>query len=347
MQQDLLTYVVPTHNRPHFLRRLLAFQAECAPACRILIADSSRPDLALENQAVLRRAGVTGPVQYRHFGGSFVEKCAEAMTLIETPYTVFCADDDFLIPSAVGQCVDFLETAPDYVCAQGRMVKFRMRGEGYHCHVRRGYSVEHSRPFDRCHAYADHWFTNFYAVYRTPALRRNMRITAEYTDSRFTYALPEALLAQLSVLRGHCKVLPFLYSVMELHTQNAGSESKSGVRVEAETRYQLFKTGLGKELVETGVSPEDASRFIDQWFGYLRSPDLRVRVRPMSLVESATRGAKGLGYRLLNVAGIDLGRHRRFLKKAETQEAGAAWCCAVRLFLEAPQGVWRSVAKAS
>ena len=347
MQQDLLTYVIPTHNRPHFLRRLLAFQAECAPACRMLIADSSRPELALENQAVLRAAGLTGPVQYRHFGGSVVDKCAEAMTLVETPYTVFCADDDFLIPSAVGQCVEFLETAPDYASAMGRMAKFRVRGDRFHCHVRRGYSVEHSRPFDRCQAYADHWFTNFYAVYRTPAIRKNMRITADYTDSRFTYALPETLLAQLSVVRGRCKVFPFLYSIMELHSQNAGAESKSGVRVDAEMHYQRFKSGLGKELAETGVSEDDASRFIDQWFGYLRSPDLRVRIRPMSLTETAARGAKGLGYRLLNVAGIDLGRHRRFLRKADTREAGAAWSCAVRLFLEAPQGVWRTVAKAS
>ena len=42
MTNDSLTCVVPTHNRPHFLRRLLHLYSQFSPGFPFLVVDSSK-----------------------------------------------------------------------------------------------------------------------------------------------------------------------------------------------------------------------------------------------------------------------------------------------------------------
>lgn len=48
-------------------------------------------------------------------------RCADALKSIETEYVVFCADDDFVIPAALRQSVQYLVDHPDFSVALGRV----------------------------------------------------------------------------------------------------------------------------------------------------------------------------------------------------------------------------------
>ena len=50
---------------------------------------------------------------------AFWDKIAQGVDFIDTDYATMCADDDFIIPSAIAQCIKFLGDNPDYACTQG------------------------------------------------------------------------------------------------------------------------------------------------------------------------------------------------------------------------------------
>lgn len=64
-------------------------------------------------------------VVYRHFPDThFFVKIKEIIPLIQTPYIVYVAEDDFTTPEGISQCVQFLESHPDYTSAQGHYLTF-------------------------------------------------------------------------------------------------------------------------------------------------------------------------------------------------------------------------------
>lgn len=44
--------------------------------------------------------------------------------MIQTPYVVYVAEDDFTTPEGISQCIQFLESHPDYTSAQGHYLTF-------------------------------------------------------------------------------------------------------------------------------------------------------------------------------------------------------------------------------
>ena len=53
---DRLTLVIPTHNRPAFLRRLFYFLEQVRDGSQIQIVDSSAPECRTQNEAIVRAA---------------------------------------------------------------------------------------------------------------------------------------------------------------------------------------------------------------------------------------------------------------------------------------------------
>lgn len=66
------------------------------------------------------------PPETEHYGGDIYRKWANAITHVETPYSQFCTDKEFLIPTALTKCMSFLDEHRDYVTAEG--VVYQLRG---------------------------------------------------------------------------------------------------------------------------------------------------------------------------------------------------------------------------
>ena len=342
MINDRITCLVPTHNRPQFLRRFFHFYGQFPPGFSFSVVDSSGPSAAAENLAVIERWKPVLEIEYRHLDLNLVDKCAHRLEQVQTPFTVLCADDDLLFPDAIRRCVEFLEHEPGCASATGRNTALYVKQRRWSCMVYQGYSIEDDRPFDRCFRMADYWFSNFYAVHRTEILRDIFRITAANTDSRLTLHVPEILLSQLSVLCGRVKVLPLIYSLLEDHGANSSAVTRTGVQPEAELLYQRFKRCLTEQFEQTGVDRADAERFIDESYGYFRNPNMANRRRRRSIVELTRRLARKITDQTLGCLWTNYrGRSaiKRWLRASDFAECGPILKIAIQLVRDFPHGI--------
>ena len=341
MSNERLTCLVPTHNRPQFLRRLLQFYSRFAPGFSFLVVDSSSPPVAAENLAIIESWKSEVDVEYRHFDLSFIDKCVRGLEQVRTPFVVFCADDDILFPDTTRQCVDFLANKPGYSSAMGRTVQLDTTPALWHgsgLRVLKGYSIEHDRPLDRCRQMITRVFSSFYAVYRTETLLDNFRVTAAHTDSRLSLEIPEVLLSQLSVLCGRLKVLPLMYSIRERHHSNAGRALRSGVRQQSELFYQRFKECLTDQFQHVGIDRSEAERFINHSLGFLRDPNLANRRPRRSAVELARQVVYGIADRVVDFFWKDRARYCRPLQASDIAGCEQVWHAAVQLIRDFPEG---------
>ncbi len=112
---DNVTVIIPAHNRPDRLQRLLDYYH--GTGIKVLVPDSS----------TLPFTGSYDPseVRYLHRPGlHFLLKIQGVLPMIETDYVLYCADDDFAVPEAIGEIVAFLDMNPDYSVAQGHYLTF-------------------------------------------------------------------------------------------------------------------------------------------------------------------------------------------------------------------------------
>lgn len=331
MNPARLTCLVPTHNRPHFLRRLLRFYLQFPLGYPFLVVDSSEAHFAAENRAVIDDVRGLLKIDYLHLDLNFMDKSVAGLERIRSPYVVFCADDDYLFPAAAMCCIDFLESHPGYSSAMGRTAMLNVNYPVQWCRIIKGYSIEHERPFDRCRQIARSWFTNFYAVHRTPSLLDNFRTTAANTDSQRCPHLFESLLSQLSVLDGRTKLLPLMYSLREQHGSNAGSLLRNKQEPQAEQLFLRFKECLVEQLQLNGIDRAEAVRFVDDMQSLHRHPS--------SPAETIHKFCRGVMERTVDFFSTDRTRHRRFVRSSDLAGCESTWRCAVKLMREFPHGI--------
>jgi glycosyltransferase domain-containing protein len=129
MFEGRLTIVVPTYNRPDQFGRLAAFLGGIASDLRILVLDSSDPEGAARNSAVAARFG---NMRYRAYDPQVApfDKFADGLLSVESDYAMILADDDLLVPSALGDMVAFLDAHPQASAVHGHIFDFQRREEG-------------------------------------------------------------------------------------------------------------------------------------------------------------------------------------------------------------------------
>jgi glycosyltransferase domain-containing protein len=125
------TVLLTTSGRPDELARLLTFWKEADLRRRVIVLDSSPPDIKARNRKTCSLFQFPDPIVYREFAESVFpfEKWHRTMPEITTPYVIFAAEDDFLIPSALTDCEDFLDQNEDYAVCHGIYLSFRRLGD--------------------------------------------------------------------------------------------------------------------------------------------------------------------------------------------------------------------------
>lgn len=115
MDLSNVTVLIPAHNRPERLRRLLAYYGHTN--IEILVPDSSTLPFPFLDEFP--------SITYRHQPGmEFLRKINEVLPLIHTDYVFYCADDDFIVPEAVKHITEFMDSHSDYCTAQGHFLTF-------------------------------------------------------------------------------------------------------------------------------------------------------------------------------------------------------------------------------
>ena len=104
--REHFTLVMLTHKRPAFLRRALQYYKDFPGT--LLVLDSS-PEPATDSAGQFPQVNYRHLPQYDYMG--FQAKITHGLGLVNTPYMALVADDDFILPGAIAESLDFLPAA--------------------------------------------------------------------------------------------------------------------------------------------------------------------------------------------------------------------------------------------
>jgi glycosyltransferase domain-containing protein len=171
--KELLTIVIPTHERPLLVARSIAYYASWN--CRIIIADSSKEAYKIGKQ---------GNIEYLYCPGEyFSKKVSDALQRAATPFVCLCADDDFLSVDGVTRGLAFLADHDDYVSVQGRYNQFMLSGSEVSCVPLYtkvyGMDLNDEDPAKRIIASARLGMHQLYALHRTKVLQAAFSLCRE------------------------------------------------------------------------------------------------------------------------------------------------------------------------
>ena len=123
-----VAFLIPTMNRASFLERQLKYYHDSKSIHPIYIGDASSQENAKENQKIIKRFQHYLSIKYYYWHNKTDrETLYDLACQVEEKYTVFIADDDFLIPQSLTNCAHFLSENREYRSAQGRGVLFTLK----------------------------------------------------------------------------------------------------------------------------------------------------------------------------------------------------------------------------
>ena len=259
-----VTVIIPAHNRPKRLRRLLDYYSRTD--IKILVPDSSDHPFA--------DAEKYPDITYLHRPKlHFLLKLKEVLPMISTPYVLYCADDDFAVPSGIAQMTAFLDEHPDYSTAQGHYLTFTPRKgkiSFYPRYIRYfDKQVTGETPRERLLQEKNMYASLLYYVIRTRAFQR-MYAACFNPDGSLRFRnlfLAEEFFNHAALIFGKYATLPYFYSARE-HITGSAAETTVPVSViktshKYREEYQGFLLALSELLAaREGDTLEDAFSFI-------------------------------------------------------------------------------------
>jgi glycosyltransferase domain-containing protein len=310
---DKVTIVIPTYNRPGYLKRLLDYYS--AFDVDVVVSDSSKE--AFDGLAGFRR------VRYFHYPSlDMVDKLALTLKKIRTKYLVFCGDDDFIIVESVCECIRFLEENPDYASAQGYYTSFYKKKK----RAVYGPSYLHIIGFDNNSPSAEtrvrtqllNYMDTLYSVQRTA----NMRQIYAYAYRKVSdYNLMELIVTIGTLINGKHRVLPIFYCARESvdgsysdFTVNLDQIAVMGSFAE---QYGHFGDILTAHYARrAGTSKENAKKIIshllDEYINMHRMVKSSARMKVIGKIDHvsavAGRGMRYLYFELKRIRNIRLVR---------------------------------------
>jgi len=263
-----LTIILPTYNRDSKLYRLLRYFDSVNFNPKIVILDSGSSQ---EKKAELRILLKSDNIHYYKFENiPPMDKLCQGINYITTPYATFCADDDFISPSALTKCIEFLETNTEYYSVQGKYMAFWVKNK----HLARVHPTYYQGKdldidsFDlsnRLKKYFSLYTPIFYTLCRAELLKVfSEKIRAAELLSLPVINLSEIFLAFIALIWGKHKVLPNLYCAREGLMPYVPSKALSVAMLLQHSEYSdvasRFYSTLESVIVEKYSIPRSKAR---------------------------------------------------------------------------------------
>jgi glycosyltransferase domain-containing protein len=263
-----LTVIVPTHNRAHFLDRLLCFASAVRYPFSIQVADSSGEENQKKNKAQIGIHHRSLNIGYAHFNCGLMEKLFRSVEKVTTPYCCFWADDDFQLPEGLLSCLRHLEEQTKYGSCGGQFLAVRQNDAVTDAYLVTYPSRDEASPADRVLRWSENFYSNFYAVYRTPLLLEMLRAVIKASCYERCRIIPEVLMGQMSLMLGTQRMIDELATVYQMHPNN-DSRVTPCVKDDAAfpNDYRHYREIIAPIFSrETGLSLAEADRLVDRSF---------------------------------------------------------------------------------
>jgi len=252
---ESFSIVIPTYNRPHYLRRILRYYDSFALRCPIFIADASTDENKKQNAKIITsfpKLSITHLQSYPPDIHQYA-KLADVVSRVRTPFVVACADDDFAIPGAICACVEFLKNNPDYACCHGHYVYFQVKSGSFVWDpLPLDISLSNDAPAakDRLLFHFSNFLYTLYSVHKTDILHRVLAESVKVTDD---YRFGETYISLLTSIYGKLKILDIPYGAREFDPRSGGHAPTNTFNyfIEEGTygqKYARFKKSLAEHL---------------------------------------------------------------------------------------------------
>ncbi|MHC4214781.1 MAG: TIGR00180 family glycosyltransferase [Planctomycetota bacterium] len=269
-RQFRCTIIIPTHNRPEHLRRILSHYNEYGNDYRIIVADSSSDQNKNSNKKYICTFSDMDILHLSNYPSEiyFYDKMADAASHADGKYCVVCPDDDFVTPNGINSSIHFLENNPDFSIAHGDYLCFWLQadGAGQFQFCSRPIYPHRSLAFDDTRQRLEFHFSNYlptqYAVHRTSFLKMALSEASKFTDDlQFGELLP----SMLALIYGKMQHVVVPYAAREPSTQRRESLKdfiRSGTY---EDKYRRFRECLATHLTgQSNLNTEDAGKVVDE-----------------------------------------------------------------------------------
>jgi glycosyltransferase domain-containing protein len=238
----------------------------------ILIGDSSNSEHIEITKKALHQFEGKLHIVYREYPGLNDAECLrQLIELASTPYAVYIADDDFLVPNGLDQSIKFLENHQDYIATHGIGINFRLRSPGpygkfLNCSPYPLPSIEANIASQRIKDHLKNYSVTLFCVHRTEDWKRIFH--GDILEGNKTFR-SELLPCCLSVIYGKVKQLNCLYLIRQNHSArylfpNINDWIRSP---EWQSSYKFFRDYLAEKLSkEDTISLPEATTIIEEAF---------------------------------------------------------------------------------
>lgn len=179
-----LTLIIPTYTRQRDVLRLMKFWSDIQVNVHVL--DGTDTSIKTDDLT-----GLGENVQYHHIPKSIEERIKLSLDLIDTPYVALLCDDEFFIPSALENCINYLKKN-DAVACIGRCLNFRYSKKGIIASPMytemKNYKIEHPVASQRMIAHMSPYIpSTIYAVQHSDVWKNSMKILA---SDKYRFSCP-------------------------------------------------------------------------------------------------------------------------------------------------------------
>ena len=179
-----ISFIIPTYNRPFYLKRTLQYFYLCGIQSPIFIVDSSSDSNKRLNYDTCHQYDGLQIHYYSNFPETVhpARKRIYALENVLTNYIHFVADDDFVCFSAVEQSLIKLEATPDANCCQGIQCFVENNTSTNTLRFTLGATVDldHAAVYIRSQIGTVSGFTFYYSLMRTSVVKDVMHDIDKY-----------------------------------------------------------------------------------------------------------------------------------------------------------------------
>ena len=274
----MFSLVIPTFNRAFYFERLLSYYSDLHFEHSIVVADSSSGSSLETNREVVEATQKNLNVSHQIYPADTppYAKLVRTLCSLRSPYVAVCADDDFIIPSGLAKCVEFLDANPGYSIAHGYTTAVLVvRGDSEREQIKDASSypqrgIELETAADRLVDHLSHYTATYYSVHRRAQLAVSLQ---RASDRTVDYRFGELLSSCLSLIRGKARRLDVLYMVRQADLEPPKYAEKMMpwhellVVEDFPKRYAEFRDCLADELMHAStLSVEEANAVVDRGF---------------------------------------------------------------------------------
>lgn len=269
--------MIPTMNRSDFLIRLLNYYANTGYKHWIFIGDSSNPYHVERTKNAIENIGSNLKIIYHEYPGLNDAECLQQIVkTVSTPYVVFVADDDFLVPNGLEQCIGFLESNQDYNSVHGVANVFTLQASGPYGKFASSYnyrlpSIEAETASQRILDHLSDYSVTLFCVHRTEYWKEMFKYAYKLTDKSFR---SELLPCCISVIQGKVKQIDCFYLARQNHkTRYELPDIHEWINsLNWQQSYDIFRDCLAEELArQDDINLNKAKDIIEKAFSsYLK-----------------------------------------------------------------------------